>query len=75
MKLIQKHHTKPGSKFLVALIETLYQYQLEEDTVSSDHPDTISRQDDLANAIPGSHLDIIFRQDDLAEILLALFIP
>ena len=75
LKLIQKHHTKPGSEFLVALIGTLSQCQSEEDAVPGGHRDTISRQDDLADAVPGGHPDTISRQDDLAEILLALFIP
>lgn len=65
LNLIQRHHTKPGSDFLVALIGTLSQCQSEEDAVLGGHPDTISRQDDLAKIllalfIPWQHLPGIF---------------
>ena len=74
LKLIQNHYTKPGSKFLIALIGTLSKCQSEENAVPGGHPDTIFRQDDLVDAVPGDYPDIISRQDDWAEILLALFI-
>ncbi len=41
--LIQKHHTKPGSDFFIALIGNLSQYQFEKDIVPGNHLDTISR--------------------------------
>ena len=67
--LIQKHHTKPGSDFLVALIGNLSQCQSEEDSVPGGHPDTISRQNDLAEIllalfIPCQHLPDIFIDAD-----------
>ncbi len=40
--LIQKHHTKPGSNILIALIGNLSQCQVEEDAVLGGHPDIIS---------------------------------
>ncbi len=45
--LIQKHHTKPGSDFLVTLIGNLSQCQFEENIVPDSHSDTISRQNNL----------------------------
>lgn len=48
LNLIQRHYTKPGSDFLVALIRSLFQYQFDKNAVSGGHPDTISQQDDLA---------------------------
>ena len=43
LKLIQKHHMKPHSKFLVALIGTLSQYQSEANAVPGGHSDIISQ--------------------------------
>ena len=74
LKLIQKHHIKPGSEFLVTLIRILSQCQSEENAILGGHPDTISQQDDLADTVPSGHPDIISQQDDLDEILLVLFI-
>ena len=61
LNLIQKYYIKPGSEFLIALIRILSQCQSEENAVQNGHPDTISRQHDLADAVSGGHPDTIFR--------------
>ncbi len=67
--LIQKHHTKPGSDFLIALIDNLSHCQVEEDAISDGHLDIISQQNDLAEVllalfIPWQHLSGMFINAD-----------
>lgn len=49
--LIQKHHTKPDSDFLVTLIGNLSQCQFEKDAILGDYPDTILQQNTLAEIL------------------------
>ena len=43
LNFIQRHYTKPGFDFLVALIETFFQCQSEKNAVLSGHLNTISQ--------------------------------